>query len=816
MFKNFKKNSLFLFSAFIFTFFLFSFCFSQKLEVNYPEIGEIKPETVKIGLPQYVKYIFNLAIMAAGLIAFAALIWAGILYLTSTGNPDKLKTARDQIFSSVVSIIILFSSYLVLSAINPELLIFKLPSLEQITLKTCQKNSDCPEGFKCENEKCVYLPELKVVKPAEIAEELPLGQSVKEDLWSKENIDDRKTFIKNFKDFLNKEESINDNGVKKYSRISNLIRYLETKTTECRCQNVHGLCSKPGTGGLFGPGAVPIGCTGDPCQTNQDNGIESDSPRAKMNEVLEIIKNKMENLSSWRENIIKKKNEIRESLRKFQEIETEIFLCKEQKQGGEIVSFSQYLKNLEFYNKIKVEPKSIKTYFAPNADPLTFFCVVGGTINDYSYFSPSFDKKLEEALDELLESAPIETEGLIQKEEQRINCPFKFPLGEVSDDLRESALIFIVKMERISDLIINMQKEIETITELVSQCNDEKCEIECKCIENPCWLHCDPLIDGPCALFCLPRCLQAIQGCHGDACPTKEINEQTKKIKEVEDKIFETIGQIEDIFPKISFLLNENDNPNNWEKITNSVEFCSSSTEEQVKGTGWQLLTCSLAKGNYSANGALIINCHPRDLYCCNPSEQEVLKAPKLPIPRDTSPTYIPITNNKFNPLPIIDNCPEGWRCSDNVKNYNQYKDASEPLKQLLSCSRQKLDLIQKKEKLKNNEILGIISNISDPKLYQGTCDWETGPKKENGCSYVYDLKKNKERVSDHYGGIICRHEKKSYAVDLDFSEDLQKKYVKEIIGAFKECSPSARVLDGVDHIHISIGQENGCMGSGD
>jgi len=189
----------------------------------------------------------------------------------------------------------------------------------------------------------------------------------------------------------------------------------------------------------------------------------------------------------------------------------------------------------------------------------------------------------------------------------------------------------------------------------------------------------------------------------------------------------------------------------------------------------------------------------------------------RLPLPADQSPVYI-APSNEFAPLPTINGCPKGWLCADEVKRQydkrGQYDDASEPLKQLLSCARTKLDAIQKAEGLKATEILGNISYISDPKIYQGTCDWTRGPLIDKGCSHTYNIKRGLERISAHYGGKLCRWNHLSYAVDLDFTEDIQKQYAEEIIMAVKECSPGAHILDEVSRVHIGIAESSDCNAS--
>lgn len=97
---------------------------SRPLEVQYPTVPGVSfvPTSTATGLPNYVKYIFHFFLWAAGFAAFGVLVVAGFRYLTSVGQPQTLKDARDQIFSAMAGLLILFSSWLILNTINPQLI----------------------------------------------------------------------------------------------------------------------------------------------------------------------------------------------------------------------------------------------------------------------------------------------------------------------------------------------------------------------------------------------------------------------------------------------------------------------------------------------------------------------------------------------------------------------------------------------------------------------------------------------------------------------------------------------------------------------
>ncbi len=97
-----------------------SFVFAKNLEQNYPDaLGtQLNSEST---LPDLIAYLYNFAIMIAGLAVFFMLVIGGFKYLSSAGDPGKTKDAKDQLTSSMLGLILLLSSYLILNTINPQL-----------------------------------------------------------------------------------------------------------------------------------------------------------------------------------------------------------------------------------------------------------------------------------------------------------------------------------------------------------------------------------------------------------------------------------------------------------------------------------------------------------------------------------------------------------------------------------------------------------------------------------------------------------------------------------------------------------------------
>jgi hypothetical protein len=69
---------------------------------------------------------------AAGILAVVMMMYGGIKYTVSFGNPSKLQDARDTITSAMIGLVLVLGSYLILNFINPGLTSLKAPNLPVI------------------------------------------------------------------------------------------------------------------------------------------------------------------------------------------------------------------------------------------------------------------------------------------------------------------------------------------------------------------------------------------------------------------------------------------------------------------------------------------------------------------------------------------------------------------------------------------------------------------------------------------------------------------------------------------------------------
>src|SRR3989338_4068540 len=72
-------------------------------------------------LGDFIGYIFLYSLYMVGLTVFVMITWAGVLWLTSRGNPSQIALAKHKIYHAIIGAIILVSGFAILYSINPAL-----------------------------------------------------------------------------------------------------------------------------------------------------------------------------------------------------------------------------------------------------------------------------------------------------------------------------------------------------------------------------------------------------------------------------------------------------------------------------------------------------------------------------------------------------------------------------------------------------------------------------------------------------------------------------------------------------------------------
>lgn len=156
------KKVLFIFFLVGLVVFLGGQILAQGLEINYPDIPGGAPAPTDITtLPDYVRYIFNFSLIIAGLIAFGSLLYGGFRYLTSAGSVFAISIAKEQILAAFLGLVVLLSSYIILTTINPQLIAFPDIDLDSTTITP---TSTLPQIQPKENFTFYQVPVGKIIE----------------------------------------------------------------------------------------------------------------------------------------------------------------------------------------------------------------------------------------------------------------------------------------------------------------------------------------------------------------------------------------------------------------------------------------------------------------------------------------------------------------------------------------------------------------------------------------------------------------------------------------------------------------------------
>ncbi len=116
--------------------------------------------------------VYQFALLIGGLLAFGAIVYGGIKYTVSAGNPSGKSDGREWIYGALWGLLLLLGSYLILHTINPNRTNLNLPTLTKLQPPpeagfaerggsvACggATSGICPSGQQCANEGTLANP----------------------------------------------------------------------------------------------------------------------------------------------------------------------------------------------------------------------------------------------------------------------------------------------------------------------------------------------------------------------------------------------------------------------------------------------------------------------------------------------------------------------------------------------------------------------------------------------------------------------------------------------------------------------------------
>ncbi len=81
----------------------------------------------------FIANFYQFALMIGGILAFGAIVYGGVRYVASAGNPSAQSDGKEWIMGALIGLLLLAGVYLILNVVNPQLANLNLPPLNQIS-----------------------------------------------------------------------------------------------------------------------------------------------------------------------------------------------------------------------------------------------------------------------------------------------------------------------------------------------------------------------------------------------------------------------------------------------------------------------------------------------------------------------------------------------------------------------------------------------------------------------------------------------------------------------------------------------------------
>jgi len=469
------------------------------LEIIYPRIpGALAPQDfLNTSLPEdilslYAKYLVNLCVWTGGLLALAGLIYGGVLYLISTGKPDRMTLAKNQISAAFFGLLILLSSYLILKTLSPQFINLKIPTLQQVEIPV---KPDVP------------LPEITAINSS-IDVEMPFARIIEKIF---------ETYISDYPKPEEKEtpritriKDITEATKEITSRLLNQSKDLKSAADRCEC----GILRPDPPCNHYGCNDCPPRyCTSDPCRNS----------RAQIQNYENKNKEEIDNLSIKNTEIEQEVRLLKEKLDQLKRAEKFIKECPLRS----LKSLVQFYNKKDSYNNQGWTIRETKfwddvsiQYYTEQyltTDFATFYCSISGTMEQEEVFPISVPDENELTGEESLEEAE-------EVFSESMACSNEAPVGEIIDRTKRTTQLLIDKLE----LLVGKNKElidaVDKLQVLVSKCSSRNCTPQCICIS--CGYDCE---------YCIEI------GCFGEPCPRTAISDQLNEIQKIQQEIKDII-----------------------------------------------------------------------------------------------------------------------------------------------------------------------------------------------------------------------------------------------------------------------------------
>lgn len=635
------------------------------LEIIYPKVpGALAPQEIdkkiKEGeiegadrLPLYFKYFFNLSLIVVTIICIAVSIYGGVLFLISGGSPVTMADAKKWVFSGILGLAILFSSYLLLVTINPQLVIFEIPGI------TPAHEGPPPTISPPTIEKTIY-------------QEIPIGTLVENilakniDCYDYDDKGDIGDELKNH-DRLDCLKELAEAVRIKSEELKKLAKELKDLIDQCKCSNCSCTC----------PACVPTPCLGDPCEPTPGRGTIND----KREEIKKLVTGEGagdEFLSLWEgiKRLKEAKALLTEDLNYLIKAEN---LMKWKCQYGTIlnlVKFFDLKEKLGYIDKTEFDDIDMRKYciefncieFEDEDDPKKKMCIkyelnqdpetgriceatTTPTTMEYYVFDgdpATFYCLFERPSGQELIGQEPEEKCIISADIENGFERGKIPIGELVD---YTELYAATTTSYITDIIENAQAAADAAYKKAGIFDLYHLPPKFQC--TGIWSICTPLCYG--CLWVGPLCISCLCKCTGICGPFDKVTARVDEIKDAYDKIDTANTNIANLVTAEGKLTdkqgNEIDIPdalNRW-KLLNALTNSRNKLERCITGYGkvlkqgmtqMTLLNCMIALDKIRIGEITILPGFDHFIYEGHPEQSNLCFENLAPAPGDLCYPY--------------------------------------------------------------------------------------------------------------------------------------------------------------------------------
>lgn len=106
----------------------------------------------------FIANFYQFALIIGGVLAFGVIIYGGVRYMTSAGNPSGASDAKEWIEAALLGLLLLAGAYFILSVVNPQLLNLTLPTLQGAGIQAVSGGSGSPSTIQSSNDNTACGP----------------------------------------------------------------------------------------------------------------------------------------------------------------------------------------------------------------------------------------------------------------------------------------------------------------------------------------------------------------------------------------------------------------------------------------------------------------------------------------------------------------------------------------------------------------------------------------------------------------------------------------------------------------------------------